>query len=272
MASRQLVRADYPLRCHKQVRSALPAQMKALVFMLCLLAFVVAGCAQSLEGAAGHSTVPAAKQKDGAPITYVAIGASDTFGIGTEAPYSENWPTDLVALLGAGHIHLINLGIPSILIHDALSLELPVAVDAHPDLVTIWLGINDIAYHVPVNNYARDLDTLLSRLQASSPHVRIAIANIPDLMLLRYFATFDQQMLRQQIQEYNTAITNSVQRHHVILVDLTQQGYNLQNHPEYISDDGLHLTDPGYQQLAKLFYDALKMTSTRATVRIALDG
>ena len=71
---------------------------------------------------------------------------------------------------------------------------------------------------------------------------------------------FDQQMLRQQIQEYNTAITNSVQRHHVILVDLTQQGYNLQNHPEYISDDGLHLTDTGYQQLAKLFYDALKMT------------
>ena len=237
-----------------------------------MLAFVAAGCAQSLEGSAGHSTVPAAKQKDGAPITYVAIGASDTFGIGTEAPYSENWPTDLVALLGAGHIHLINLGIPSILIHDALSLELPVAVDAHPDLVTIWLGINDIAYHVPVNNFARDLDTLLSRLQASSPHVRIAIANIPDLTLLRYFATFDQQLLRQQIQEYNTAIANSVQRHHVILVDLTQQGYNLQNHPEYISDDGLHLTDPGYQQLAKLFYDALKMTSTRATVRIALDG
>ena len=75
-----------------------------------------------------------------------------------------------------------------------------------------------------------------------------------------YFATFDQQLLRQQIQEYNTAIANSVQRHHVILVDLTQQGYNLQNHPEYISDDGLHLTDTGYQQLAKLFYDALKMT------------
>src|SRR2546421_8878417 len=109
MASRQLVRADYPLRCHKQVRSALPAQMKALVFILCLLAFVVAGCAQSLEGAVGHSTVPTAKQKDGMPITYVAIGASETFGIGTETPYSENWPTDHVALLGNGHIQLINL-------------------------------------------------------------------------------------------------------------------------------------------------------------------
>jgi lysophospholipase L1-like esterase len=258
MASRQLVSADCPLRYHKQARSALPARMKVLVFMLCLLAFAVAGCAQSLEGSAGHSNVPTAKQKNGAPITYVAIGASETFGIGTEAPYSENWPTDLVALLGAGHFHLINLGIPSILIHDALSLELPVAVDAHPDLVTIWLGINDIANNVPVNNYARDLETLLSRLQASSPHARIAIANIPDLTLLPYFGTFDQQMLRQQVQNYNTAIANSVQRHHVILVDLTQQGYNLQNHPEYISDDGLHLTEPGYQQLAKLFYDALK--------------
>lgn len=260
MAARQLVSAGDPLRCHKQDRSALPTGMKALVFVLCLLAFVAAGCAQVTEGAAGHSSAPAAKQKDSAQITYVAIGASETFGIGTDAPYSENWPTDLVYLLGAGHIHLINLGIPSILIHDALGLELPVAVDAHPDLVTIWLGINDIADNVPVNDYARDLDTLLSRLQASSPHARIAIANIPDLTLLPYFATFDQQMLLQQIQEYNTAIATNVQRHHVILVDLTQQGYNLQNHPEYISDDGLHLTDLGYQQLAKLFYDALKMS------------
>jgi lysophospholipase L1-like esterase len=260
MASRQLVSADDQLRCHRQVRPTLPASMKALVFMLCLLAFIGAGCAQSVEGQAGHSNTTTAKQNSDAPITYVAIGASETFGIGTDAPYSENWPTDLVSLLGPAHIHLINLGIPSILIHDALSLELPVAIDTHPDLVTIWLGINDIANDVPVNNYAHDLDTLLRRLQASSPHVRIAIANIPDLTLLPYFATFDQQMLRQQIQEYNTVIASIVQRHHVILVDLTQQGYNLQNHPEYISDDGLHLTDLGYRQLAKLFYEALKTT------------
>ena len=258
MASHQLVSADCLLRCHKQVRSALPASMQVLVCMLCLLAFVIAGCAQSIEGQAGHSNTTAANQKNSASITYVAIGASDTFGIGTDAPYSENWPTDLVNLFAPAHIHLINLGIPNILMHDALNLELPVAVDAHPDLVTIWLGINDIANDVPVDEYAHDLDTLLTRLQASSPRARIALANIPDLTVLPYFATLDQQILRQQIQEYNTAIASIVQHHHVILVDLTQQGYNLQNHPEYISDDGLHLTDLGYLQLAKLFYDALK--------------
>jgi lysophospholipase L1-like esterase len=189
-------------------------------------------------------------------ITYVAIGASDTFGFGTDDPYSQNWASDLAVEIGP-KVHLINLGIPGVIVHDALNLELPVALDSHPDLVTIWLAVNDIVDKVPVKSYAHDLDLLVSRLQARNPHVIIAMANVPDLTLLPHFSKFDFQALRMQITDYNAAIGDIVNHHHLILVDLSQQAYNLKSHPEYISDDGLHPSYLGYIQLAELFYMAL---------------
>jgi lysophospholipase L1-like esterase len=215
-------------------------------------------CAQESTGPAGQSGTATSHQQSAKLINYVAIGASDTFGLGTDDPYQENWATDLADLLSPTHIHLINLGIPGVTVHDVLRLELPIALDAHPDLVTIWLGVNDIVANVPASSYASDLNTLLAQLRASAPHARIAIANIPDLTLLPFFAGYDPVALAQQIQAYNAIIAAAAQKYRAILVDLTRQNYNIQAHPEYISGDGLHPTDIGYQQLAKVFYQALQ--------------
>lgn len=199
------------------------------------------------------------QQGSNGQFTYVAIGASETFGLGTEDPYSQNWSADLAGMLGP-KVHLINLGIPGIRIHDALSVELPIALDSHPNLVTIWLAVNDLADNVPIDSYSHDLNLMLSHLQAAAPHARILIANVPDLTLLPYFNNnkYNQRALRNSIQAYNSAIAAIVQQHHIILVNFTQQNYNLRAHPEYISRDGLHPTDLGYEQIAKLFYTTLQ--------------
>jgi acyl-CoA thioesterase I len=256
MTARHLENAQ--CRSGYRKRSCLAGQTPLFALLLCLFLLTVTGCAQNTQIPVGQSSSNTAKQTSKGPAIYVAIGASDTFGIGTDEPYSDNWPSDLLHMLGDSHYHLINLGIPDVLIHDVLGLELPVAVDAHPDLVTIWLGVNDIADAVPVSSYARDLDMLLSRLQASSPHVRIVIANIPDLTLLPHFSSYNPQLLHRQIRTYNAAIASAVQRHHILLVNLSQQNYNLQQHPEYISSDGLHPDYIGYLHLAMLFYQVLQ--------------
>jgi lysophospholipase L1-like esterase len=236
---------------------------KLLALLLCLL-LVLVGCAQSDVRQPGTTGQTSTKAKTTTPITYVAIGASDAFGIGTSDPYDDNWANDLDILLGPSHVHLINTGIPGITIHDVLNIELPIAVDAHPDLVTIWLGVNDIVANVPVSSYAADLNTLFRSLRASSPHARIAIANLPDLTLLPYFSSTDPQKLHAQVRAYNAAISTAAQQYHAILVDLTQESFNIQTHPEYISSDGLHPTSIGYQQLANLFYAALSAAQKQA--------
>ncbi len=257
----RLTRATHSLRDSQRKGRARYGRAPGYVFALSLVLVMLASvaCAQNSTALTGQSSAPTSHQQSVKQITYVAIGASDTFGIGTFNPYEDNWPTDLAALLGPSNIHLINLGIPGITTHQTLSLELPIALDSHPELITIWLGVNDIVAKIPPDSYARDLNTLLARLRANSPRAPIAIANIPDLTLLPFFAQADPQALTRQIQAYNTIIASAAQQHQAILVDLTQQNYNLKAHPEYInSNDGLHPSDIGYEQLAKIFYQALK--------------
>lgn len=233
---------------HKNTISRIP------VIGALLLLFLVS-CGQAPSVQSHSSNRGTLLQPSGTPVTYVAIGASDTFGIGADDPYNENWAADLALKLGSGY-HLINLGIPGITVHDALSEELPVALDAHPRLVTLWLAVNDLATGVDVNSYSRDLNTLLSRLQANSPGVLIAMANVPDLTLLPYFSSYNPVLLHQRVQAYNAAITGIARQHHAILVDLS--GFDVKNFPEYISNDGLHPSTIGYLRLAELFYNTLQ--------------
>lgn len=230
------------------------------ILLLSVLIIVPVGCGSQSSRQVVSTSSNTTQQQSTGQLTYVAIGASDTFGIGTDDPYDQNWATQLALKLGPRY-HLINLGVPSIVTHRALTTELPVALDAHPDLVTIWLAVNDIADHVPVNSYSQDLDQMLGRLQAAVPHVHIAVANVPDLRLLPYFYSqnsIDLRALQAEVQAYNTAIASMVARHHAILVDLYQQNYDIQTHPEYVSGDGLHPTVIGYARIADVFYQALQ--------------
>jgi len=225
------------------------------VFALCFVLLFLGACNAPSNTVAGSHQL-AVQQAPKARLTYVAIGASDTFGIGADDPQTQNWPTLLAADLGSG-VHLVNLGIPTVTLHEAVSVEVPVALDAHPNLVTVWLAVNDLADDVPLDSYAHDLDLLLSRLQRGAPHTRIAVANVPDLTLVPYFSAEDPLPLLARVQAYNATIASIVKRHHAILVDLYQQWHELRDHPEYISEDGLHPSTLGYTRIAAIFHQIL---------------
>ena len=259
MSSGIFNKAEYTLPSHHHLYPTIRTKVKVILSIasLYILILFLASCGQSPESQS--SNPKQVNQVSNSQITYVAIGASDTFGIGTSDPYTQNWPTDLAEKLGQ-KVHLINLGIPGITLHDALNLELPVALDSHSELVTIWLGVNDLVNHVPISSYSHDLDFMLMRLRSHEPSAHILIANIPDLTILPYFTSYNQQLLHQQIEQYNATIVHEAQQYHAILVNLSQQNYNLKDHPEYISNDGLHPTDLGYLQLAELFYKSLQQS------------
>lgn len=229
---------------------------------LYILILMLSGCLASCSIFSGEQSPTGAlrlQQPPHARLTYVAIGASDTFGTGADDPPSENWAADLTPKLG-NNVRLVNLGIPGIHVHDALNMELPVALDSHPDLVTVWLAVNDLADNVPLDSYSHDLDQLLGKLQTALPHALVLVANVPDLTLLPRFQAQPRDIpaLREQIQAYNAAIATIVQRHQAVLVDLYQDWRELANHPEYISDDGFHPNAIGYSRLAEIFDQVLQ--------------
>lgn len=247
----------FPLHSMNQKAAGVLPKARLSILLACIVAqaTLLAGCgsASSVAAPAGPQITPTATTKPA--LVFVAIGASETFGTGADYPDRQNWPTDLSAQLPQG-TQVINLGIPGVTAHEALQGELPEALDSNPNIVTVWLGTNDIIQNVSLDQYQQDLDAILTKLEAL-PHIHIAVANLADLTLLPRFRSDDQTALKQQVGQWNAVISQEITAHHAILVDIYGQTDELTSHPEYLSPDGLHPSTQGYQQIANLFYQTL---------------
>jgi acyl-CoA thioesterase-1 len=182
--------------------------------------------------------------------TYVAIGASDAVGVGAQNPETDGWVPRFGAQLGP-NVQVVNLGVSGSTLAQALDEQLGPAVDAQPDIVTVWLAVNDLNARVPLPQYAAELDTLLGQLQTT--HARVLVGNVPDLARLGVYKNVDQAALESTVAEWNGVIADTTARHGAVLVDLFARWQDLAEHPEYVSTDGFHPSTAGYQQLADLF-------------------
>jgi lysophospholipase L1-like esterase len=192
------------------------------------------------------------------PITYVAIGASDAVGIGATNPETDGWVPRFGSRLGS-NVHVVNLGVSGSTLSQALQEQLGPALDAQPDVITVWLAVNDLNARVPLDQYAADLDTLLAQLQQT--HARVLVGNVPDLAALAAYRGIDPEPLRAEVDAWNEVIADAAARHGATLVDLHGQWQEIAAHPEYVSSDGFHPSDEGYQALADLFASALGVGS-----------
>lgn len=242
-------------RHHVLAAPSLTLRLVALLACLAALIVLLAGCGSSSPDVAGGAPSATATATPRPTYVFAAIGASETFGEGADRPATQNWPTDFSVHLPFG-AQVINLGIPGATAQGALQGELPAALDAIPNLVTVWLGTNDIIQKVPLATYQSNLDAILTQLTAQN-QAHIAVANLPDLTLLPRFASQDQVALKAEVKQWNAMIAQEITSHHLILVDMFSQTPRLVAHPEYLSGDGLHPSTLGYQQIANFFYQVL---------------
>jgi acyl-CoA thioesterase-1 len=189
------------------------------------------------------------------PRTYVAIGASDSVGVGANDPATEGWVPRFGGRLGRD-VQIINLGVSGSTLAQALDEQLGPAVDAQPDVITVWLAVNDLNARVPLERYAADLDTLLGQLETTT-HARVLVGNVPDLARLAVYRGADPAPLQAEVNRWNSVIGETTARHGAILVDLFARWQEVADHPEYVSQDGFHPSTEGYQRLADIFAQAL---------------
>lgn len=193
------------------------------------------------------------------PVTYVALGASDAVGVGSNVPASQGY-VPLIARHLAGGSHMLDLGVSGILLHEALSRELPQVLNSSPQLITVWLVANDFIGGVSYQSYISDLNSLLSQLHTKT-QARIVMANLPDitrLPALRNQTPSQKTLILQAVKHWDQGIAQAATRYDVTLVDLLQDGSEITDHPEYISSDGFHPSTQGYARLANLFWQAIR--------------
>ena len=194
------------------------------------------------------------------PGVYVALGASDSVGVGADNPPTENWPAVVHAGLPAG-TRFINLGISGATLRDVLQQEVPVARDADAQWISLWSGVNDLRAGITLPTFTAQLDEVLAQLRpagsAADAGPVIVVLNLPDLRQLPVFRMSDATLLDATVRQWNAAIAETAGRHGALVVDLYAHGPELVSRPDYISSDGFHPSTAGYRRIGDLVLTVL---------------
>jgi acyl-CoA thioesterase I len=191
--------------------------------------------------------------------TYVALG--DSTGVGVGARHGGGYPARLVGrLAGEGTtLQLVNRCVSGARVVDVLAEQLPGALGARPDLLTLGVGINDVTHGTDLARFADDYERVAAALAGTGAPV--VVVNVPDLALSPLAQGEEtQRLVRRRIALVNGVIAAAVRRHGFTLVDLyASTEEELARDPEGLfSEDRFHPSDAGYERWAELMAPALR--------------
>ena len=199
-----------------------------------------------------------------AVVRYVAIGASDTVGVGASDPATGSWPARVAKLLPPGSA-FVNVGVSGSIALQARTAQLPGALAQRPTVVSIWLAVNDMNATIEPASYANDLGAIVDALVAGS-EAKIFVGNVPDVRPVPAYKDADKAALFKLIGAYNAVISSIAAKYpgRVFAVDLFTGSADLVS-TLTVSGDGFHPSDAGYQLIADRFIDAMKKNGVPLT-------
>ena len=214
--------------------------------------------ASSPAASPSSASSPAATEQ-----VYVAVGASETVGVGADDPATQAWPV-VLQRRALPDDRLTNVGVSGSTVQAALRTQLPAALAAEPAVVTVWLAVNDVITGVPVATYQRQLERLVHGLRRGG-RTAVLVGNVPGLWRLpAYRACLPGQRsevdcvlpfvpseaeVRAQVGAFNRAIQSVVRREGARLVDLSGVPFGAR----LTSSDGFHPSTAGHRRIAAAF-------------------
>jgi lysophospholipase L1-like esterase len=189
-------------------------------------------------------------------ITYVAMGDSLTSGVGVDN-YEKSYPFLIAKKIAAAgnEVVLKNRSFTGAITENLNNSFTAVTIEDKPDIITLFIGINDIHGHVSKedfkNNYKRILDLLTQETQAKIYVIGLPAIGSPDLLLWPYNLYFDFRT-----REFNEVIKEVAESYKVKYIDLyspTIEEYKRVG--EHYSTDSFHPSEKGYAEWAEIIYD-----------------
>lgn len=199
---------------------------------------------------------------DDGRFVYVAVGASDTTGVGLLDPGREAWPHVFRRAVLPEDAEYATVGVSGSTVEAALKTQVPKALEREPTLVTVWLNVNDLTRFVPAATYEAQLRELVRRLRRGGG-TTVLVANTPVLDQLPAVARMglSPELVNAAVDGYNAVIDRVVRDEGAVLVDLHAERYD----PSYVGADGFHPSAAGHMAVAAVFAAAYERTAAVAT-------
>ncbi|MGY1884885.1 SGNH/GDSL hydrolase family protein [Blastococcus sp. SYSU DS0753] len=181
---------------------------------------------------------------------YIALGDSFTEGLSDPDPgrpgefrgWADRLAEHLVAAAPHADVEYANLAIRGRLLHQVVDEQVPVALEAEPDLVSLVAGGNDLM------RPGADPDQLAATLEAAVVRLRAAGA---DVLLATAVDTRNTPILRRvrgKIAVFNANIWSIATRQGAVVLD--QWGAQWLQDFRLWDTDRIHLTDEGHRRMA----------------------
>jgi len=197
-------------------------------------------------------------EERGEPLVYAALG--DSTGAGVGARDRRGYVARLFHRIervrpGA---RLVNLCVSGATTADVLRAQVARVAAAHPTLLTLGIGINDLRRFTP-EDYRRNYEEIIARLQEAAAPAPLVVSNLPDLSFAPAIPAFLHEEVRRGVRRFNEIIADVAARRSLFLVDVFSKSHEVvPTHPEFFSPDGFHPSDEGYEFWAHAMWPTVK--------------
>ena len=141
-----------------------------------------------------------------------------------------------------------NLAVRGYRARDAIQRELPEAIALQPDLITVFIGGNDVLLTPRLDGarFADELDQLLAPF--ADPSVTVVLSTLPDLAAVSPLPPPLRGQLRRRVETVNEVIRQAAHRYDTVLLDAWAEPRILRN--AMWSFDRIHPSAAGHRLIA----------------------
>lgn len=178
--------------------------------------------------------------------SFMALGDSFTEGMSDELPDGSfrGWADRLAVLLADGNPHFsyANIALRGKELQEIVDEQLPIALEARPDLVTVCAGGNDLVVPgVNVDRVGALFDDMVRQLVDAG--IDVLIFTGPDTREVSLL-----NRLRGKVALYNLHLHAIAQRYPIRMVDLWAM--DVLKHPHAFAEDRLHFAPEAHRRIA----------------------
>lgn len=189
--------------------------------------------------------------------SYLALG--DSYTIGEQVPYKENFPNTFKLMCKA---YPFDFSDPVIIAQTGWTTdELAESIREHNikekfSIVTLLIGVNNQYRGRSVENYKIEFEQLLLQAIAfaNGKADHVFVLSIPDWGVTPFAEGKDQQKIAYEIDAYNAVQKEITLKHKCKFIDITESTRKHGQIPEYLAPDGLHPSAKEYELWAEMLY------------------